>query len=733
MRCPKCGKWSVRSVRYCPACGQTLKPKKEQTGLRKKRTILWLVFGSLGVLVLDLLAIGLTIQANPAASDSPYMHAHIPVISLSLTVFLCSSAVAFYGLLAKGMRFVVSNPKYLPIPILLLAGLALGGYLLYGTYASSNLTAQLPVLQASLAEATFAKFAGDALGDKAKTPPSGWSWKEVQKTAEAEAKILANLQGGPLDGYAKAATVWAAKIKDESVDRKDWYGLPDMPGDFAIRLKPEQAKELLKLAVIDIGGLKSFGDAAIVRKDRDTLLRIAAFLLVQRHWLDGLARYQEAGWLAQLVPPAMAYAVEGKQTCFTTWNGKPLCSIEVQGQLTDVYEAALAAANGEKDADKKWSESWKNAAQMAAEELAAHGHELEAMGEIGFGEETKPQRSPLEQYFIDRCTAAGGLVGGASQSVGPLLSTERGLYCGYKQGANNCWRFRNVSGDYYGGGDVGCLIQQIPLAQNNFIDACYAVGGAISAGTQFEDRLPTTESGMYCRFKQGARDCWRYLTMSGRDFAGGAAGCPELNLLPPALGPIIKPPTPPAQPASPPDSPPTQPAPVTQTAPKPTAAKPQTTKSPPPASAPAPTPSPSVPAPTPAPTPEPTPEPTAQSWQGTYLVTAWSGTCNSEQGKTWNFGSPYGGWTVDRNGQMCGMCGCATVSPSGSYLLECTQRQAWGTNMWKLSATFSRSGDAVTVNGTLWEKNYRVTSEFGSQIEPGSTYICNANFSFKRR
>lgn len=713
-----------------------MKLGKDQSDLRKRRLVRWALFGSLGALLLDLMVIGAVVSARPGYNDVGWFVAvNVTVISVCVTVFLSALFSLLFKALARGLQAVQAKPFLLPLPIAVLLLLAVGGWFVYGRLSSSALASSLPVLQASLAEVTFAKFAGDALGDRTKKPPAGWTWKEVQKTADAEAKILANLQGGPLDGYAKAATVWAAKIKDESKERKAWSALPDVPGDFELRLKPEQAEELLKAAVVDIGKTKSFGDAAIVGQDRDALLRIAAFLLVQKHWLDGLVHYREAGWLSRLATPAQAYAVEGKQTCFTTWNGKPLCSIEIQGQLTGVYEAALAAANGEKDSDKRWSESWDNASRLTAESLAANAHRLEAMGEVGGGEPDKPtERSPREQAFIDRCQVVGGLIGGASQSVGPLLSTERGMYCGYKQGANNCWRFLNVSGDYYGGGDVGCLAEMVPLELHYFMENCYANAGIVGGANQITDRMPTTEHGAYCGFKQGNKNCWRFLTASGRYFAGGDAGCPEANLLPPALGPIIRPPSPPAQPSSPPNSPTTQPAPATQTAPKPITSKPTSPKTTP-RPAPAPSPSPSVPTPSPTPTPAPTPAPTPSGspWQGTYVVTAWSGTCNSEQGKSWNFGSPYGGWQVKANGEMCGMCGCATVSASGSYLLDCNQRQAWGTNIWKLSASFSRSGDSAVANGTLWEKNYRVTSEFGSVIEPGSTYICNATFSLLRR
>lgn len=709
-----------------------MKLGKDQSDLRKRRLVRWALFGSLGALLLDLMVIGAVVSARPGYNDVGWFVAvNVTVISVCVTVFLSALFSLLFKALARGLQAVQAKPFLLPLPIAVLLLLAVGGWFVYGRLSSSALASSLPVLQASLAEVTFAKFAGDALGDKTKKPPSGWTWKEVQKTADAEAKILANLQGGPLDGYAKAATVWAAKIKDESKERKAWSALPDVPGDFELRLKPEQAEELLKAAVVDIGKTKSFGDAAIVGQDRDALLRIAAFLLVQKHWLDGLVHYREAGWLSRLATPAQAYAVEGKQTCFTTWNGKPLCSIEIQGQLTGVYEAALAAANGEKEADGKWSDAWEKASGIVAQSLAANGHGLEAQAQISVGEEGKtPEQPQRVKDFIERCRASSGTLGGANQIVDRMLGTERGNHCSFKQGADFCWRYLTDSGDYYSGGDVGCREEFVPLDLQLFMDDCYAYAGTVGGANQIVDRLPTSERGIYCGFKKDSANCWRYLTSSGRYFAGGDRGCIEINLLPQVIA--VRVPVPgenePAEPAPTPT-----PSPAVKTQPS---TKPQTKPAPVPKPS---APTPSVPAPAPAPSPSvpipdpgPTPASAADTWKGKYQVTSWLGSCSNEQGQSWATGSPYGTWEVEANGQMCGMCGCATVSPSGAYYLDCKYQQAWGINYWRLSATFSRSGDKVTVNGTLMDKSHRVVSEFSTQVEPGTTKTCNSTFSLSR-
>jgi len=651
--------------------------------------------------------------------------------SLPLSRFCpaCGQALAAKKDSQKTNRAVFARFVYKAFSVIILLAIAVGGWFFYGKFVSTGLASSLPVIQANLAEVTFAKFAGDSLGDKAKIPPTGWGWKEVQEAASAEAKILAGLQGGQLDGYAKSATVWAAKIRDESVERKAWYALPDEPGEFGLRLKPEQAEELLRSAAVDIGKAKAFGDAALIRKDKNALLRIAAFLLVQKHWLNGLAHYEEAGWLARVTSPALAYTVDAKQVCFTAWNGKPLCSVELQGQLTGVYEAALAAANGEKGAEDKWRDAWQAAAGLAAQALAASGHTLEAQAQVVVGaEETAAEEPKRLKDFVERCRGSSGTIGGANKIADRLLTTEQGTYCSFKHGADNCWRYLTASGDYYSGGDVGCHEEFIPLDLQLFMDDCYAYAGTIGGANQIVDRLPTSERGTYCGFKNGAKNCWRYLTASGRYFAGGDPGCIEINLLPRAI--LTKVPVPGESKAEPKVNEPSAPTvqPKTTTSPQ---QKTAPAKSPAPKTSPAPVPS-STPAPTPSPEPTPEPAQTSAIWKGRYQVTSWSGTCTNEQGQSWATGSPYGIWEVEASGQMCGMCGCATVAPSGAYLLDCDYKQAWGTNYWKLNATFSRSGENVTVSGTLWDKSHRVVSEYSTQVEPGTTKICNSTFTLSR-
>lgn len=616
------------------------------------------------------------------------------------------------------------------IATLLVLGVGIWAYLLKAN--QSDLLSALPVIQISLSEVAATKIAGDLLNDKTKKAPVDLGWQDIQDRASAESGILANLVLVPsLDDYAKAATVWTAKIRDEAKGHKAWSSLPDVPDDFGLALKPTQAEELLKASVIRIGALKSFGTAALVRKDARTMRYIAAELLVQEHWLQGLAHYREAGLLSYLAPAALAYSAEGKRVCFTAWNKKPLCVTEVLDAVPDIRNAALGFAAGAKDAENGWADAWSKASGLVSESLAANGHALEAQAVIDTGSEAVPPETLRVQEFRERCRAADGTLGGANQSADHLLTTERGIYCGYKQGHDTCWRYLTASGDHYSGGDVGCRQEIIPLDEQLFRDDCYASAGTIGGANQIVDRLPTTERGTYCGFKRVQADCWRYLTSSGRYFAGGDDACVEINLLPRNIGVALPAPVgiQVAEPkAAEPVTPTVRPSPSIKTQPSPT---PTPTPKPKPKPTPTPTPTP-TPAPAPSPEPTPTPAPTSAMWSGNYQVTSWSGTCTNDRGQTWEAGSPYGVWEVESNGQMCGACGCATVSPSGSYSLDCVVNQAWGNNYWTMNATFSSSGDGASARGTFRYKTERLVAEYSSQVEPNSTTICNSSFTFSR-
>ncbi len=189
-----------------------------------------------------------------------------------------------------------------------------------------------------------------------------------------------------------------------------------------------------------------------------------------------------------------------------------------------------------------------------------------------------------------------------------------------------------------------------------FMNACHAARGTVDGSGGVTTGVPTTEGGHVCWHSDTG--CWDKMTYSGRRFEGGAPGCPQLGLLPPAAA---------ARPA-----------------PTPATAAPRTFAPSvgPPAT--------NVPRPTVAPT-------TAFSWDGVYDFTQ-TGQCSSTAFPV----PPFSG-----NNQVT-VRGNAIIGPPNLpidangravYVMDLAQYGAPGSFNWTFN--FTRSGPTVGFTGTM--------------------------------
>jgi len=65
-----------------------------------------------------------------------------------------------------------------------------------------------------------------------------------------------------------------------------------------------------------------------------------------------------------------------------------------------------------------------------------------------------------------------------------------------------------------------------------FFNNCSARGGIVGGTGGVKERLPTTEDGRTCWYKNGDNQCWDFLTYSGGNYMGGNPGCQEQGLVP---------------------------------------------------------------------------------------------------------------------------------------------------------------------------------------------------------
>jgi hypothetical protein len=688
MRCSKCGAWSLTFSKYCPKCGQEFS-KLISDKKNKRHLSHWSAFFLIGIFTFVLL--GYLNQENFFTEDKNEMIDGI--VGFGLLILILVALVLFFTKIIKGfvklMSLIKNGILAGAVLGLVIIGIIGGCYYWYSVYSFNNLKKNLVLMQDGLVEVMASQRAGDFLIAGGKNLPKRYNWKFLQEDAATMAESLANIDdSGTLKDYEKVVTVYAAKVRDSL--KNNQANLENQPGEFNLILSQKKAEILMKATVSRIGILKEFGDEAIKNKDMVAMNFIVARLAVQNHWLLGLQHYQKSNFSKNFINNALAYGVETNQICFTTYSGKPLCAPQVTEMTTEAYNAANNYLKGDAKAVDSWNKAWSGGVGKEITAVVNSGHPLETMAGVVAGQEKPKEQPRYVTNFINNCYAAGGTLGGANQIVDRIMTTEAGRYCAYKVDGNNCWRYLTYSGAYYASGDNnGCL-------EFNVIPRGLAV-----INQRIEELLARL-----------------------REIEVEEAQQAQQIATPKAT---VKPKT------------------ATATAPKPSASVAPTTSAKPKVIAPT---APVAPAPSisttkiepeevpvvvePAPAPVVVEKPVIKSWSGDYQVTSWSGTCHNDNGQTWAAGSPYGTWEVKSNGQICGMCGCATVSAGGSYHLDCVYNQAWGNNYQVINLTFSLNGNQATASGIYHYKTERLKTEFGSEIEPNSTSICDSTFSLSR-
>jgi len=375
---------------------------------------------------------------------------------------------------------------YLVIILVFVSALVMGSYFLYSKVSITGLSYSLGKIQESLAETAVIKDIGDLLIAKKKNLTASYTWPKVEAIAANSANQLGSLRGSDprLDEYNKAATIWTVKIREAAKDIKSWKDVPADPGNFIITLSDSEAEALFNHALAKVFELNLYGSDAIRRKDRETMRYIAAKLLVQDHWLNGLANYKKAGIFSQLIKPVYAlgsspnkvkdeyervhaavlalkiFALE-YSTADTTEKNKTAA----WNKLTEDWAKVIA----ENDlAPQVLAELMKNAKMQSPEQIfieewakaVAHS-DLAPQVLAELMKNAGKQSPPQAQGFKDNCLASGGKIGGVNRNNGWIPTGEDGYYCNFKDQAKACWNFLSYSGDFSAGGDSGCVVQNV--------------------------------------------------------------------------------------------------------------------------------------------------------------------------------------------------------------------------------------------------------------------------------
>lgn len=535
-------------TKFCQKCGTAVPPEKR----KKARTEL-------------LIIIACSLLIGAIVSFFTYPHITEPDRTKLILIAILPGVVAAFAafdiiLLVVGyVKFMIRRPIWggaILAAILLLAG---GGYFIYWQdHSSRQFTAALTTIQDQLNEAAMAKLMGDAILAK-KTIP-GSSLTRVKSTAQLVANRL-EFMAVPkeLVDYQEAIIDWSTAVAIAADDTKTWQTVSAAPRAFQLQLGQKQSEKLLLASAKKISELKEFGDSAIKRKDRMTMLYVAAKLSVQEHWLGGLRYSENAGLLSfDLVSPALALSFG---------EGVPDVGpgVDVTCQVCSDPKVTWTAAQRRQYGCDTRCRGAQQPEQQQNQQPIQQQQNTGAQNQNTAGQPGQNQNTVGNQTGIDVPSGWSGsgqttprkiCIGRGGTSVG---DTATNVYCvedviqlingidasavtfaqgstNAQNGWNNGWHELEGLGVISAGESAAPSSEHTPTVQA-FYDACQAKGGLVGGAGTVKAGLPTTESGYTCEYKSdtprnGTQPCWDFLTYSGGHYMGGNTGCPTENLLP---------------------------------------------------------------------------------------------------------------------------------------------------------------------------------------------------------
>lgn len=357
--------------------------------------------------------------------------------------------------------------------------LLIPAYFSYNSYAYNQLAEKVTFIQDKTTEIAAAKLLGDTLILDGAVPVSGVSMPEINSAVAAEKQRLNEVSyPSELKSYVATINAWADKIV-VARDPVTWKALPEAPEKFEILISDSWIQGLFEKSFEDIVAIKDAGDWAIQKQDRATMRFIAARLITIDHFLTSIETYQAVAD-SGLIKSAYADYRTGSGAIMRT---RKICFMN--GKATVCLPEAKEAANKAKDVAK----NLYRFAPRPGPNCISSGNGSWACEE---GKSLQSQTG-WDDAFTGALPTAGTPLGGAG----------------------------------VGEGEAYVAPQFSPRVQA-FRDSCKARGGNPDPTIMIKTRLPTTEGGYNCEIGS----CWEFLTYSGRNFAGGNPGCPELGLVP---------------------------------------------------------------------------------------------------------------------------------------------------------------------------------------------------------
>lgn len=549
MFCKNCGNQVSEGAKFCAKCGYqrassvSIDESKKSSRLLRS-TITFLVEMVILSLLIYWMALSNWSEKYGVQPIIGFIMIIIVVVYLGVLIFnirtLISGIKKLKNLPAnikKTIAYFVQRPaKSISISVVLMAVIVAMG-LLFNYYSNrfneKYIAEALPIIQEGLSEVAAAKLAGDTLAANQKNVPASFNWQKVQDVANNVATLLDDLQSNyRLSEYKKAGIAWAEKIRDAAKGQNNWKNVPEAPADFTIVLKEKEAEKLFNNSLVKIFELIRFGTNAIERNDKETMRYIAARLLVQDHWLNGLVNYEKTWVFANSI--GLAYAAEEENVTVRL--------IKKSKKRQQEYELAHLATKNLTEA----SYNFYIAKDVKKDRAAA-----QKWFEVLLDTTAAIARRDLTSQVLVELTSTNDLIGAsynfyvardvikdrdAAAKWAKVVMDTMSAITQLDLGSQVLIELSKASENFKATDQEELkLIKEIPKEKQEFNENCIAKGGALSEASS-EDRtmagLPTLEKGTKCTFKKEQSDCWGFMTYSGSSFSGGDYICDKKNLLP---------------------------------------------------------------------------------------------------------------------------------------------------------------------------------------------------------
>ncbi len=261
-----------------------LKTQNNQTSDLGKKPNKFKIFRLFFGLALSTILFAYLIYSSPntdAAIKSSNLKIFLIALALGVMFALIIWLVTliFKGI-AKFFKLIFSRPLFATTGILLAVMAAAVSIYMYSLRPLGTEIA-LSAVQENLAELALMKIETGLLKD------AEIDWEKISSSTLAVIDNLNSLAAPDvLKDYRLTSLAWSG----DALETKSggWEKLKEQPGDFRLIISDAEALDFLSASVKKIAELKEQGDAAIKNKDKEAMKRIAANLLIQKHWLNGI-------------------------------------------------------------------------------------------------------------------------------------------------------------------------------------------------------------------------------------------------------------------------------------------------------------------------------------------------------------------------------------------------------------------------------------------------------------